>query len=125
MNAALRNRIEGLLLAERDRAAGDLHQIEEDEAEAPSVSGGAVPGTKWTQADVASDVQEEESDFITATRLSSRLAQIDEALSLLALNPDEFLRCTHCGSEIERARLEIVPWSRLCAVCARANGRLF
>jgi RNA polymerase-binding transcription factor DksA len=120
----MRERLEALLLAERDRTASDLHQVEEDEAEAPMVSGGGLVRTEWAQAEVASDVQEEEGDFIIATRASAHLAEIDEALRLLAADPQSFGRCSRCDVAIEWARLELVPWSRLCAACARADGRL-
>jgi RNA polymerase-binding transcription factor DksA len=125
MRSDLRLRIEATLLAERDRATSDLHQIEEDEAEAPAISSGSLAGTRWNQADAASDVQEEEGDFITATRLSARVADIDAALWLLARDPDAFSRCGRCRSPIERMRMELVPWSRLCGNCARLNGGLF
>ena len=124
MRTGRRYRIEASLLAERDRAANDLHQIEEDEAEPQPVSSGTLARTHGTDAEAASDAQEEAGDFIMATRLSARLAKIDDALRLLAENPGEFERCGHCGAEIEGARLELVPWSRLCSTCARLNGRL-
>jgi RNA polymerase-binding transcription factor DksA len=125
MRTERRLHIEAILRTERERAMRDLHQIEEDEAEAPSVSSGELSRTQWTTADTASDVQEEEGDFLIATRLSARLAEIDEALRLLDKDPDAFARCDRCRSEIEAPRLEFVPWSRLCASCARLNGRLF
>jgi RNA polymerase-binding transcription factor DksA len=124
MRTGRRYRIEATLLAERDRAASDLHQIEEEEAQTQSVSSGTLARTHGTDAEAASDVQEETADFITATRLSARLAEIDDALRLLAQNPTEFVRCGRCASEIEGVRLELVPWSRLCSTCARLNGRL-
>jgi RNA polymerase-binding transcription factor DksA len=125
MRTDRRLHIEAILRKERERATRDLRQIEEDEAEAPSVSGGDVSRTEWTTADNASDVQEEEGDFITATRLSARLADIDEALRLLDKDPEAFARCVRCGSEIEATRQEFVPWSRMCASCARLNGRIY
>ena len=119
-----RLRITANLLAERNRATSDLHRIEEDEAEAPTQSSGGLVRPQWNQAEVASDVQEAEGDFIVATRLSARLAEIDDALRLLAEDPETFSHCGHCRSPIERMRMELVPWSRLCASCARLNGRL-
>jgi RNA polymerase-binding transcription factor DksA len=125
MRTDRRLHIEAVLMIERERASRALHFIEEDEAEAQSVSAGDVARTQWTAADAASDVQEEEGDFITATRLSARLTEIDDALRLLEEDPDAFARCGRCGKEIEATRQEVLPWSRLCASCARSNGKLF
>jgi RNA polymerase-binding transcription factor DksA len=115
----MHKRLERLLLAERDRASADLHQFEEDEAEPQAVSAGGVARTEYTRADAASDVQEEAADFMMATRASARLAEVDEALRLLATDPDALGHCRQCGAAVEPERLEMVPWSRLCATCAR------
>jgi RNA polymerase-binding transcription factor DksA len=124
MRTDRRLHIEAVLMAERERASRDLHFIEEDEAEAPSISAGDLARTQWTAADAASDVQEAEGDFISATRLSARLTEIDDALRLLDKDPEAFARCSRCASEIEAVRQEFLPWSRLCATCARSNGKL-
>jgi RNA polymerase-binding transcription factor DksA len=124
MRTERRLHLEAILRTERERAMRDLHQVEEDEAESPSVSSGELARTRWTTADAASDVQEQEGDFLSATRLSARLAEVDEALRLLDEDPDAFARCDRCRGEIEAARQELVPWSRMCASCARLNGRI-
>jgi RNA polymerase-binding transcription factor DksA len=121
MKTGTRERLEKLLLDERDRLAEDLRRIEEEEAEPQAVSGGAVARTEWTQAEAASDSQEQEADFMLATRASARLAEVHEALRLLNEDPDALARCSRCGTAIEPARLELVPWTRLCADCARAG----
>ena len=111
------------LLAERDRTSDVLHRIEEEEAEPQSVSGGSGTRTELTPAEAASDVQEETLDFSLATRASAHLARIDAALRALAEDPDGFASCDRCGAKIEPTRLEMVPWSGVCASCARADGR--
>ena len=121
MDGKLRKHLEALLLAERDRATESLHRIEADEAEAQSVSSGALARTQWTPGDAAADVQEEEADFFTATFTSAHITEIDEALRLLADDPDALARCAACGAQIERPRLELVPWSGRCAGCARED----
>ena len=121
MKAIERERMEALLLAERDRVTAALHRVEEDEAEAQSVSAGGLARTQWTHADAASDVQEEEADFITASRASAHLTEVDDALRLLHEDPDALVRCERCGGAIAPERLELVPWSRLCAGCATAS----
>jgi RNA polymerase-binding transcription factor DksA len=119
MDRASTKRIQNRLLEERKRALDNLHTVECEEAEAPSVSGGDVPRYPETQADAASDTQEMESDFLLAQRESERIAEVDDALKLLLGHPVELFRCRSCGREIERERLELVPWSRTCAACAR------
>ena len=116
-------RYEKLLLEQRDRYLAALHRFEAEEAEPQSASSGdAVRGIK-DMAEMASDTQEQESDFVAANRLSSRLAELDEALVVLRESPDRFGRCRDCGRAIELARLDLVPWSERCASCAhRANG---
>ena len=123
MDAKLKNRMEGLLLAERERATDMLRQAQADEAEAQSVSAGDVRRTPLTPGDAASDVQEEETDFITAARASRHLAEVDDALRAFAEDPDSLAVCSRCNWAIERARLELVPWTRTCALCARADGK--
>lgn len=123
MQPELRARLEALLLAERDRTSAVLHRIEDEEAEPQSVSGGASTRTELTPAEAASDIQEETLDFSLATRASAHLARIDQALRELAADPEGFAACDRCGAPIERARLELVPWSGVCASCARADGR--
>jgi RNA polymerase-binding transcription factor DksA len=119
METGRRSRVRERLLEERERALGDLRAFERDEAEPQSVSGGDVPRRPDSQADAASDTYEMETDFLLAQRESERLAQVDDALRLLAGHPVELFRCRSCGREIEKERLELVPWSRTCASCAR------
>jgi len=74
-------------------------------------------------ADTASDPQEKETDFPIATRLSDRLARIDEAMGRLRAADPPFGLCAECGGLIDARRLEAVPWSPLCGPCAdQAEG---
>jgi RNA polymerase-binding transcription factor DksA len=123
MDAKLREHLEEILLAERDQAMTALHQAERDEAEAPAWTSGELARTRWSLADAASDTQEETADFIIATRASAHVAEIDDALRLLALSPHHLERCRRCHEPIERARLELVPWSRVCGRCVANDGR--
>ncbi len=118
MKERRRERYESLLLKAREQANRDVHRIEEEESEPQSVSGGNV--TRFAAgAEVASDMQEEEADFMQASRLSERVAEIDEALRTLRDDPEAFETCQRCGKKIDKERLEMVPWSRLCVSCAR------
>jgi RNA polymerase-binding transcription factor DksA len=119
MDAQRSWKYEARLLEERDRALEALHRIESEEAEPQSVSAGdTVRGLK-DMAEAAADMQEQETDFASATRLSDRIADLDAALVVLRDAPERFGRCDECGEEIDARRLEMVPWSPLCASCAR------
>ena len=118
MNTALTRRYDALLLQERDRLLAALHRIEEEESEPQAVSAGDTVRAHKSLADTASDTQEQEMDFLIATRLSERLARVDEALARLQGTEAGFGVCTECGRPIEVRRLEEVPWSSLCAPCA-------
>lgn len=111
--------LERRLLEERERTARTIRQAEEDETESRSESSGELSRAPDHQADVGSDTQEAEKDWANATRASDQLARIDEALELLREEPDTYLTCERCGKEIELERLDLIPWTRLCASCAR------
>jgi RNA polymerase-binding transcription factor DksA len=114
---------EDLLLESRDRLLHDLRQLESEEEEPQVISGGGA--RRWVNgADVASDVQEQESDFVHLNRISHRLEMVDDALDLLRRDPEEFGTCRFCGGEIRVRRLQLVPWSRLCSRCARGEEGL-
>lgn len=121
MTTALVTEFEAILMETRERLLGDLHQFESEEREPQMVSGGSA--LRWGDgAEVASDVQEQESDFVQLNRLSRRLDLLDEALVLLREDPEAFGQCRWCGAEIPARRLRMVPWSRLCADCARGEA---
>jgi RNA polymerase-binding transcription factor DksA len=110
---------EALLLEERARALDALHRIEAEEEEPQAYSSGDTVRGQKEMADAASDTQEEEADFASATRLSERLAEVDTALVLLREDPARFSTCEECGRKIGLTRLELLPWSRRCSACAR------
>lgn len=114
---------EAVLLRERDRCLAALHRLESEEAEPQSVSAGdTVRGSK-TMADAASDTLEQETDFSSASRLSTQLAELDAALDLILKAPVLFGSCRECGDDIDAERLELVPWAPECGTCARRMER--
>ena len=120
MNTPLVSEYERILLVTREQLLHDLNQAEAEEEEPQFLSGGSA--IRWAEgAEIASDVQEQEADFVQMSRLSSRLELVDEALRLLRDDPEAFAACRHCGGEIAEKRLHLVPWSRLCAACARGK----
>ena len=121
MQEANQDRLEALLLEERDRTLEALHHVEEEEEEPQAVSSGDHGPDPSHVADSASDTQEQEADFLTATRLSAHLAEVDDALRRLRDRPDEFGLCSDCGRTVDDRRLELVPWTQLCVICARKS----
>jgi len=115
--------MESRLLEERERALQALRQAEREEKVPQAESAGDLSHYHQHPADAGSEVAEEEKDFIIAARESRRVVEIDEALFALRSDPQAFFRCGRCGLPIEAERLQLVPWSRLCADCARATDR--
>lgn len=115
--------LEKRLLEERDRALEDIQQAEREEEEGQRESAGELSRFPTHPADAASDTQEAEKDLANVNRESERLARIDEALRTLRNDPEEYGVCERCGKDIAAERLELVPWTRLCASCAREQER--
>lgn len=114
--------MERRLLEERDRTLERLRQAEAEESEGQRESSGALSRVPSHLADAASDTQEEEQDLASVTRESDKLVRIDDALRLLRDEPRAYATCERCGTAIEPERLDLVPWTRLCASCARTRG---
>jgi len=111
--------LERRLLEERERTSGDLRQTTEAEAEGQRESAGELSRMPTHMADAASDTQEAEKHLGNATRESEQLALIDSALRILRSDPKGYTTCQRCGADIENERLDLVPWTRQCATCAR------
>ena len=114
--------IERRLLEERDRTLESLQQAIEEESEGQRESAGELSRMPTHLADAASDTQEAEKDLANANRESRQLTLIDDALRRLREDPDAYTTCERCGARIEVERLELVPWTRLCASCARETN---
>ncbi|MEX2466787.1 MAG: TraR/DksA C4-type zinc finger protein [Gemmatimonadota bacterium] len=111
--------LERRLLEERDQTLESIQQAEREEEEGQRESAGDLSRYPNHPADAGSDTQEAEKDMANVNRESEQLALIDTALRVLREDPDAYKTCERCGSEIEAGRLELVPWTRLCAECAR------
>lgn len=68
-----RERIEERLQEERERAQSDLRAVEEEEKTPPGEAAGDLSRFPTHLADESSNTEEEERDFMVATRLSDRL----------------------------------------------------
>ena len=99
------------LIAERDRLRSEIAET----IVTPE------PMTYGSQAAAASQVFEQQRDLALRDRSTQHLAQVDAALA--RLDGGSFGRCTRCGLEIARARLEALPWAAHCIDCQTAIDR--
>ena len=80
---------------------------------------GELSAYRFHMADVGTEAMEREKEFLLASKEGERLYRIDEALRRLYAEPEEFGRCSRCGSWISMERLVVVPETTLCADCQR------
>lgn len=73
------------------------------------------------QDDEAAEAVENISREMTAAALERERKTLTEIESaLIRLKKGEYGTCDHCGAEIPKARLDALPWARLCVHCAEA-----
>ena len=71
--------------------------------------------------DLASDARDKEIDLILGDRDREKVAAIDEALSRVGSNI--YGICEGCEGEIAEARLQALPFTRLCVNCQAERER--
>ena len=87
----------------------------------PRDSAGDLSAYSFHMADAGTDAMEREKAFMFASTEGRLLMEVDEALRRLFRG--EYGRCESCGSAIARARLELVPYARLCVPCKEKEER--
>jgi len=107
MNASDLNRYKELLLAKR-RALTSAKAVAESPAPSSSGDQGDLVDHASAAAEAELQVRLRETD-------SKLLRAIDEALARIEHN--SFGVCQACLKPISAARLDAVPWSRLCREC--------
>lgn len=67
-------------------------------------------------------VQRENDDVLRGLNEAARteLAQLNRALA--RIDAGSYLNCVSCGDDIQLERLEVVPYTDLCARCARGEA---
>ena len=108
-----RDRIEKLLRREREDALEALGHFEERSQDLRERSG-ELSLYRPHLADIGTEAQEQEKDFLLASQEGRRLYEIDEALRRLFKDPEAFGTCERCGKEVGFERLEVIPHARLC-----------
>jgi DnaK suppressor protein len=71
--------------------------------------------------DLASDARDKEINLILGDRDREKVAAIDEALS--RIEDGSYGVCENCESDISEARLEALPFTRLCINCQAERER--
>ncbi|HEY6867502.1 MAG TPA: TraR/DksA C4-type zinc finger protein [Candidatus Eisenbacteria bacterium] len=84
-------------------------------------SAGDLSGYSFHMADAGTDAMEREKAFLLASAEGRILMEINEALRRLYRG--EFGLCEICGEPIGRARLEAMPYTRLCLACKEKEER--
>ena len=84
-------------------------------------SAGDLSGYSFHMADAGTDAMEREKAFLFASAEGRLLLEIDEALRRLYRG--EYGICEICGKPIARARLEAMPYARLCVSCKEKEER--
>jgi RNA polymerase-binding transcription factor DksA len=78
-------------------------------------SAGDLSGYSFHMADVGTDAMEREKAFLFASTEGRLLMEINEALRRVYRG--EYGTCESCEKPIARARLEAMPYVRLCVSC--------
>ena len=80
-----------------------------------------ITGTGYTnhQADDATAVFDQTADASAYKAATTRLRQVDEAIT--KYQTGTYGTCENCGSEIDIARLEAMPYTPLCLRCAKSR----
>lgn len=113
LNQEQRDRIQQLLMREREAALEALGHFEERTQDLRERSG-EMSLYRLHLADVGTEAQEQEKDFLLASQEGRRLYEVDEALRRLYREPETFGTCERCGRPIGFERLEVVPQTRFC-----------
>ncbi|MDB4950216.1 MAG: hypothetical protein JWM27_2865 [Gemmatimonadetes bacterium] len=111
--------IERLLRRERESTLEAIGHFDESSRDLRERAG-EMSLYRLHPADLGTEAQENEKEFLLASQEGRRLYAIDEALERLYKEPEAFGTCRRCGEPIGLPRLEVIPETPYCAVCAAA-----
>jgi DnaK suppressor protein len=114
--------LEKLLVRERERVIKALRQL--DDSVSPTSGDGDLTTYPLHLADEGTDTMEQEQSFMLLSKEGRLLIDIDVALRTLYKEPERFGRCLNCDQAIAFARLEVIPWTRMCLTCQQAFEEL-
>jgi DnaK suppressor protein len=77
--------------------------------------------------EAAAAVENATKDMLAVTLERERRTLNEVELALVRMKEGGYGICDHCSSEIPKARLEALPWARLCVHCAESatNSKSF
>lgn len=105
-----------ILLSLRDRVIDEIGFLVGDNiARSQRESSGDLSSYSFHAADQGTDNFDQEFALNLASNEQDILYEIDEALGRIESNT--FGVCEVCGCKIERARLEAIPYTRMCVKC--------
>lgn len=114
MTSEERGRVEQALLRERAQVLENIGHFDERLNDLRERAG-ELSLYRFHPADIGTESQDQEQDFLLTSVEGRRLYTIDEALQRLYKTPEDFGKCAVCGKEIEVERLEVIPETTLCA----------
>jgi RNA polymerase-binding protein DksA len=106
---------EKLLLEKRKQLVEEMGLFTERGSSTIKEGTGNLSSHTYHMADLGTDAQEREKNFLFASKSGRLLYHIDEALRRIKDN--KFGKCVVCDEEISPQRLEIVPHARMCIKC--------
>jgi len=113
---------EDRLMKERQRIMKEMGHLENTVLKVNQRdSSGDLSGYSFHMADAGTDAIEREKAFMFASQEGRMLLEINEALRRLYRG--EYGVCESCGKPIARARLEAMPYARLCVACKELEER--
>ncbi len=122
MNKKDLQHFEARLIEERKRCLEELGHLETEELMInQKEASGDLSSYSFHMADQGSDTMEREKNVFLVSNKGNELYEIDQAL--LRIKDGKYGLCGHCGKDIEKERLEAVPYARLCIKCRQAEER--
>jgi DnaK suppressor protein len=111
-----RDRVEKLLLKEREGMLELLEQFQENQQDMRERAG-EMSLYRMHMADLGTEMLEKEKEFLLASQEGRRLYEVDAALRRLYADPEGFGKCERCGGHVSFERLEVIPHARHCIEC--------
>jgi len=108
---------QNLLLKEKAKLTKGLNNLEH-KIDTPSGSF-AYP---YHMADLGTETAEKEEESIIVTSIGDRLLLIEEALE--KIRSKTYGTCEKCGKRIERERLKVKHYAKLCVNCKEIEEKL-
>ncbi|MCI0515995.1 TraR/DksA family transcriptional regulator [candidate division KSB1 bacterium] len=118
MNPETLSYFKQLILQKRQETMEEIEELRESvKKKEESASQSPYP---YHMAELGTDAQEQEKNYLLADRLNKFLNYLNLALD--RIEQGTFGTCTSCGHEITKERLEAVPHTQLCVDCKMKQG---